>query len=409
MATTMKASDRPKLSADWWEDKCPPDLDRKPLARALEGYEKVSRRLERKRDDIELIQEALDLLKSLEGAVKKTIKECDRKKHKHVIRVLRRFDGLLEDEEERLIEQEKELTATAHKNGEADDDGLLDRDVLYTRIRMIKSGKKRLNFAFGLNANDPEDSDLLLHPKLSEYRLYKILKKSDRYPKRMMTYGVAENDLEDSATLVFRLAPSADEPPRIIKQGRLFLRSDKKLKFNKLRLVLPNGRIVKEEEQEEQDANGQDSQAQNTKGQDTNNTKGQGTKERPTTGQGAKEQNSTPPSDRNQRSGSGTATGPTRGDEQQGRSAPYTRANGDARKYMASVLQTGSRGKAVSFVQGRLNFSLGSSLAEDGVYGPKTLDVIKAFQKSRGISADGIVGPATWGLLDAAGLKMDLE
>jgi peptidoglycan hydrolase-like protein with peptidoglycan-binding domain len=38
----------------------------------------------------------------------------------------------------------------------------------------------------------------------------------------------------------------------------------------------------------------------------------------------------------------------------------------------------------------------GQNIAVDGIFGPKTEDAVKAFQQSKGLSADGIVGPQTW-------------
>jgi peptidoglycan hydrolase-like protein with peptidoglycan-binding domain len=55
---------------------------------------------------------------------------------------------------------------------------------------------------------------------------------------------------------------------------------------------------------------------------------------------------------------------------------------------------TGEHGKRVSDLQERLN-ALGAHLKADGVFGPKTLAAVKAFQKSHGLKVDGLVGPKT--------------
>jgi peptidoglycan hydrolase-like protein with peptidoglycan-binding domain len=35
----------------------------------------------------------------------------------------------------------------------------------------------------------------------------------------------------------------------------------------------------------------------------------------------------------------------------------------------------------------------------DGIFGAKTLAAVRAFQRSRGLTVDGVVGPLTWGAL----------
>jgi peptidoglycan hydrolase-like protein with peptidoglycan-binding domain len=52
-------------------------------------------------------------------------------------------------------------------------------------------------------------------------------------------------------------------------------------------------------------------------------------------------------------------------------------------------------------IQKRLN-ELGASprLAVDGLYGPKTREAIRAFQRRNELQDDGIVGPVTWKLMN---------
>lgn len=59
-----------------------------------------------------------------------------------------------------------------------------------------------------------------------------------------------------------------------------------------------------------------------------------------------------------------------------------------------SSLKIGSQGQAVKNLQGNLN-ALGSKLTVDGNFGEVTQVRVIVFQKSRGLTADGIVGPIT--------------
>jgi peptidoglycan hydrolase-like protein with peptidoglycan-binding domain len=65
------------------------------------------------------------------------------------------------------------------------------------------------------------------------------------------------------------------------------------------------------------------------------------------------------------------------------------------------IIRQGDSGDAVRDVQHRL-VDLGLRLDPDdleGSFGPSTEAAIKAFQRQRGLPADGIVGPDTWGQL----------
>jgi peptidoglycan hydrolase-like protein with peptidoglycan-binding domain len=57
--------------------------------------------------------------------------------------------------------------------------------------------------------------------------------------------------------------------------------------------------------------------------------------------------------------------------------------------------QEGSKGEDVRTVQ-YLVTAQGHSTGVDGVFGPLTKSAVQAFQSSRGLGADGIVGPQTW-------------
>jgi peptidoglycan hydrolase-like protein with peptidoglycan-binding domain len=57
------------------------------------------------------------------------------------------------------------------------------------------------------------------------------------------------------------------------------------------------------------------------------------------------------------------------------------------------------RGSQVVKLQEKLS-NLGFLKSVDGDFGPVTLEAVKAFQKRNGLEPDGVVGGATWQLLD---------
>ncbi len=60
-----------------------------------------------------------------------------------------------------------------------------------------------------------------------------------------------------------------------------------------------------------------------------------------------------------------------------------------------SILKNGSRGEAVKELQRFLNQVLNLGLVVDGRLGPKTIAVIKKWQKDNGLVSDGLIGPKT--------------
>ena len=65
------------------------------------------------------------------------------------------------------------------------------------------------------------------------------------------------------------------------------------------------------------------------------------------------------------------------------------------------VVQSGSRGDAAKILQGALiakGYPCGST-GIDGVFGVNSVAALKHYQKVKGLTADGIAGPATWGKL----------
>jgi M6 family metalloprotease-like protein len=74
---------------------------------------------------------------------------------------------------------------------------------------------------------------------------------------------------------------------------------------------------------------------------------------------------------------------------------------------MPGTLKMGSKGSAVKALQCILKSKgISRTLAIDGIFGLKTKNAVIAFQKSKGMVQDGIVGPKTWAaLLDMQVLK----
>jgi hypothetical protein len=62
------------------------------------------------------------------------------------------------------------------------------------------------------------------------------------------------------------------------------------------------------------------------------------------------------------------------------------------------TLRQGDHGDAVEHIQEALT-GRGLHLKIDGLFGPATFVAVKTFQASRGLVADGIVGPQTWAAL----------
>ena len=62
----------------------------------------------------------------------------------------------------------------------------------------------------------------------------------------------------------------------------------------------------------------------------------------------------------------------------------------------AAVLKEGSRGNDVKTVQDKLRWWGYYKVSVDGIYGPKTKEAVKYFQRKNGLTADGIVGKKTF-------------
>jgi peptidoglycan hydrolase-like protein with peptidoglycan-binding domain len=67
------------------------------------------------------------------------------------------------------------------------------------------------------------------------------------------------------------------------------------------------------------------------------------------------------------------------------------------------TIRLGSGGLWVAYCQNLLNARLPQTpvLWVDGIFGPKTDARVRQYQAMRGLTVDGIVGPETWGSLEA--------
>jgi peptidoglycan hydrolase-like protein with peptidoglycan-binding domain len=79
-------------------------------------------------------------------------------------------------------------------------------------------------------------------------------------------------------------------------------------------------------------------------------------------------------------------------------SAPTSKPSGGSGG-SGPTLRQGMKGDAVKQLQQRLAQLGCDPGGADGDFGPKTLAAVKKFQRQSGITADGIVGPQTWGKL----------
>jgi peptidoglycan hydrolase-like protein with peptidoglycan-binding domain len=256
----VKAPSKPEISKKWWTSEKPADVKGADLEKALANAEKALAD-EKKKSEPRTIEACLAALAEVESAVDKTIKkEFDKKKHKDFIAVLEKYSPLIKAETSRLEELKKKAAkaATADGNGEAEeeeDEGkLFEPEYLHKMLKILRSTGKELNFGFGLNAKDPAASKLVLARKGKPDRLFKALKQTGDFSNRLICFGTALPDAQDGKTLVFKLAENAGEPPQIQKLGRQFLRSDKNLKFRKLKLVLPGGQTLEDTEPDTEDA-----------------------------------------------------------------------------------------------------------------------------------------------------------
>ncbi len=264
----MRLNTKPELSPKWWSAEKPAEIKGTELEKALQNAERALSD-EKKKGDAASIEGCLSALEIVGKAVEKTInKECDPKKHKDAISVLKKFDDIIKAETKRLAEVQSKLSDENSEDEETNENKLFDKDYVCKMMQLMRSTGRELNFCFGLNTKTPADSQLLLCRKSKPEKLLRALKKTGEFNNRLLTYGTALPDSEDGQTLEFRLADSASEPPQILKLGREFLRSDKNLRFRKLKLVFPGGQTVEDMEADDENTDTAAGQSSNAQAQD---------------------------------------------------------------------------------------------------------------------------------------------
>ena len=73
-----------------------------------------------------------------------------------------------------------------------------------------------------------------------------------------------------------------------------------------------------------------------------------------------------------------------------------------------SILRQGSSGFAVAQIQRFLMGEGFSAGRDDGAFGPRTLAAVVAYQRTRGLTPDGLIGNVTLGRMLAEGLSLEL-
>lgn len=74
-----------------------------------------------------------------------------------------------------------------------------------------------------------------------------------------------------------------------------------------------------------------------------------------------------------------------------------------------ATLKQGSRGSQVKALQDKLRAAGFDPGPSDGIYGPRTASAVRAFQRSRGLTVDGVAGPDTMAALDGGEPETEAE
>ncbi len=89
--------------------------------------------------------------------------------------------------------------------------------------------------------------------------------------------------------------------------------------------------------------------------------------------------------------------------------SPTTSTSSNSYNFGTSTLKNGSKGETVKELQRFLNDKLNLGLEIDGVLGPKTISVIKKWQKDNGLTPDGLIGAKTKALMNTLVPSVGIE
>jgi hypothetical protein len=112
----MKDSDVPEITYAWWKQNQPTTLPSTGLGEALKSYESVRSQAKVNKDigqleaTLKKYDDALKEVETLRSAVQRAISKCNKVVHKTCIKVLSKYDGLL-DKETQALEVERQKVA----------------------------------------------------------------------------------------------------------------------------------------------------------------------------------------------------------------------------------------------------------------------------------------------------------
>src|SRR5687768_3512317 len=129
----MRASDKPQFSTKWWDGERPDGVKTPDLDKALAKAEKALAEQRKKKDDAGAVDSCVAAIEAVGPAVDKTIKLFDKNAHKDAISVMRKFEGVIDEETSRLERLKEDLDENGggeDEDDEEDEGKLFEKDYL---------------------------------------------------------------------------------------------------------------------------------------------------------------------------------------------------------------------------------------------------------------------------------------